>query len=135
MSEISVKEFGEMTSDVRHMKETLDVHTKYFAKIDEKLSSNLTPEDLQKAIEPLIQNQANHNTQILDHEDRIRILENDSKLRKASIWAKIGKQTETNFIKFAGYTLFTIAIFVAYIAYQQNTAKPIQIIEKQVQKR
>lgn len=132
MTEISAKEFGKLQSDVVYLKDQSDKQDGKLDKLDDKLDKSMSADDLQRLLQPIITNQATHNTQLTDHEKRIKSLEDIEKLRKASIWSRIGVATENNFVKWASTAVFIVLLVLAYFSIRQSQDVPVQVIEKTV---
>lgn len=133
MTEISAKEFGKLQSDVVYLKDQSDKQDEKLDKLGEKLDRSMSAEDLQRFLEPIITNQATHTRQIADHEVRLASLEDIEKLRKASIWRKVGVAVESNFIKWAAAGIFIALLVLAYVSIRQSQEVPVQVIEKTIE--
>lgn len=133
MTEISAKEFGKLQSDVVYLKDQSDKQDGKLDKLGEKLDRSMSAEDLQRFLEPIITNQATHTKQISDHETRLASLEDLEKLRKASVWRKVGVAAEGNFIKWVAGGIFIALLVLAYISIRQSQEIPVQFIEKTVE--
>lgn len=133
MPEISAKEFGKLQSDVVYLKDQSDKQDGKLDKLGEKLDSSLSAEDIQRFLEPIITNQATHNSQIANHETRLKVLEDAETLRSASVWRKIGIAVESNFIKWAAAGVFIVLLVLAYVSIRQSQEVPVQFIEKTIE--
>ena len=107
---VSPREFGRLEEKVNGLVKTSDEHTSLLKSMDAKLDGLVTQDQLTDRLIPILQNQANHNSQIMDHKDRLKHIELANTIASSSIWKKIGLAFETNFVGFIGKWLFVIAI-------------------------